>query len=74
MALIKIALIALTAHAAATYAIAAPIVALFQQTKSESSLIQLIKLKLKKDITAMLTAILRVFSGIINLQFSIYNF
>jgi len=59
------AFIAFTAHAPAMYASAAPISALLQQTKGERPLIQPIKLKPKKQITAILTAIERTCNSII---------
>ena len=65
IACIKIAFIAFTAQAPAIYASTAPISALLQQVNGESPLIQPIKLKPKKLITAMLTAIDRTCNGII---------
>ena len=59
-AFIKIELIALSAKVAVTYAITAPTIALLQQVKGERPLIQAMMLRLKKDATAMLTAIDRV--------------
>lgn len=65
IALVKIALIAFAAKLAATYATAAPISALLQQVDGERPLIQLIKLKMKKHVTAILTAIDLTCNGII---------
>jgi len=64
IALVKIALIALTAKLAATYATIAPNRARLQQVNGERPLNQPIKLKPKKHITALLTAIERTRNGI----------
>jgi len=76
IALVKIVLIALTAKLAATYATIAPNRARLQQVNGERPLNQLIKLKPKKHITALLTAIERTCKGIpiYYFLFTIYYF
>jgi len=64
MALVKIVLIALTAKLVATYATIAPNRARLQQVNGERPLNQLIKLRPKKHITALLTAIVLTRNGI----------
>jgi len=76
MALVKIVLIALTAKLVAIYATIAPNRARLQQVNGERPLNQLIKLRPKKHITALLTAIVLTRNGIpiYYLLFTIYYF